>query len=457
MADAPQEITGDQPAEQPAILPGVEVVASRINDSEGASTGVTHKNYEIKSITLRTENGIDIDIRLQVQRLEIYFDLFGNCSSGQFIIYDGNDLISGYVSRTDGSVAAPLAGLENLDIEIDVKVESESVETINKLYRIDKISKMKPSTNGSQMYLVHFVSQPKIRSLTSKISKSYKGEVTSNIVREICRDQLGITNLDIDSTTSKHDVIIPNLRPLQAISWLASKSYSGEEDVCFFFYETNDKFKFKSLQKLYDQAPKYTKPYTFGSKIVDDNAESRNPQFEIIDYTVREFDMQAALITGGIGSKMLGVDIFNQTTNIYEESFSKNIGSSLNGNLPFYDTSLVSEKYDSFYLTSNEVKDQPGVSDNDVKYTIKRAQTMAMMKHFSITIHVPGNWDLSPGDIVNVTYPKHKVTEHGKTPEQNPYRNGKFLVTAVNHVLEQGMMRTTAELCSDSLVTALPG
>lgn len=425
--------------------------------SERKNTLVGYTNYNIKSFSIITQNGQSIDLSIQAVDLNIFFDLFAPTSSGTITFIDGNDIIAGYVARETGAIASPIFGLEDLIITFNVLVDGKE-ETFDKFYRIDKVYNRSPSRNGATIYEIHFISNAKIRSLTSKVNKSFKGVANHDIIKEICRDHL-LEEVEVDTTSGTYDYIIPNLRPLQAISWVASKSHStGPYSTSFFFFETVDGFKFKSLQSLYKQEPKFSKPYTFGSKLMADETDSsRNPEFEIIDFKFQEFDMQNAFVAGGISSKMLGVDIFNQSTNVYEESFSKNIGSSLNGNLPFYDPrSKWSEKYDTYFLMSNEVKDQSTAADNDVQYILNRTQSMAMIRHYVIKFEVPGNWVLSPGDIIEIAYFKFKVPEHQTNSiDENQFRNGKFLVTAVNHHLSGKSMLTTVEAASDSLAAAL--
>lgn len=419
---------------------------------------VVYTNYRIQSFSILTTNGQPIDLSAQAVNLSIFFDIFVPTSSGTITFIDGNDIIAGYVDRLTGSRASPICGLEDLIITFSVLVDNKE-ETFDKNYRINKVYNRSPSRNGASVYEIHFVSSPKIRSLTSKVNKSYKGIANHDIVAEICRDHLLIEDVEIDQTTGIYDHIIPNLRPLQAISWIASKSYSSSPySTSFFFFETVDGFKFKSLQNLYQQEPKYSNPYTFGSKLMNDPTDdSRNPEFEILDFNFQEFDMQNAFVAGGISSKMLAVDIFNQSTNVYEESFDKNIGSSLNKNLPFYDPrSKWSEKYDTYFLTASEIKDQSTAVDNDVQYVLNRTQAMAMIRHYTMKFQVAGNWSLSPGDIIEIDYYKFKVPEHKATSiEKNNFRNGKFLVTAVNHTLLGKSMVTTVEVASDSLASAL--
>lgn len=436
---------------EPAELQGITVTASR---SDGELTLASYQNFDIKSISIVTKNDAAVDVRLQIVDFELYFDIFSQCSSGRMVLTDGNDIISGYIDRLGGASTQPLTGLELVIVQLEVKVDNESPYTIDLQYRLDKIHDIVPMTNGSQIYTIHFVSTAKVQSLIKKVSKSFKSVAYHDAVKEIFNENLlNLKLIETDKTSGTHDFIIPNLRPLQAISWICSKSHDGPNNTCYFFFETQNGFKFKSLQQMYQQEPKYKDPYTFGAKLYKTDADDRKPQFEIIDYKTKEFDMQSALISGGIASKMIGVDIFNQTTNVYEENFEKNISKTLNKFSPYEDRDDIFTSYETFTLVSHEILDQSTAKDNDVKYMLNRAQAMAMMRHFSIRISVPGNWNLAPGDIVEVRYPKHKVPEHQQSVLENPMRTGKFLVTAVSHKLLDGKMISTLELSSDSLAS----
>mgnify|MGYP000150010623 CR=1 FL=1 len=112
-----------------------------------------------RGITLVTKLG-EINLAGMFQELTIFDSIFNPCMSGTVLIQDAVGL----------SNKLSFDGSETLLIDIG---KTENVAVIKKTFRIFKQSSRTSVSSGSEMYLLHFVSDEFILSQQSSISKAY--------------------------------------------------------------------------------------------------------------------------------------------------------------------------------------------------------------------------------------------------------------------------------------------
>jgi hypothetical protein len=76
-------------------------------------------------------------------------------------------------------------------------------------------------------YILHFVTPETITNLKTRVSKSYKGMIISDIVDDLHNNWLSGGPIDIEPTKFQHHIIIPNISPIQAINWLCTHANSA--------------------------------------------------------------------------------------------------------------------------------------------------------------------------------------------------------------------------------------
>jgi hypothetical protein len=121
---------------------------------------------------------------------------------------------------------------------------------------INKITPMSKDTTKSLVGL-ELVSEEGITNYKSVLTKRYDGKISENVRKILTDSELLNTKkkLDIEETTNNHNFIGNQYRPFYALTWLAKKSIpktpSAEGNTAgFFFFETSDGFKFKSIDGL---------------------------------------------------------------------------------------------------------------------------------------------------------------------------------------------------------------
>jgi hypothetical protein len=166
--------------------------------------------FHINELTLVTKAG-PIDIQKIFEELNIYDSMFLPVISGNILIRDAIGL-SGKL-LFDGS--------ESILIDI-AKDENSDIGKYRKAFRIYKQSDRKNENQNSETFILHFVSDELMFSDQQRINQNY--DLTySQVVEKILFNYLKVPQNNIggiyEPTSGIRSIVIPNLRPLDAIEW----------------------------------------------------------------------------------------------------------------------------------------------------------------------------------------------------------------------------------------------
>jgi len=205
----------------------VKIISYRRNDDEGTQ-------YEM-------------DIKPIVQGIELKEDIFSNVITGQVMVYDAQDV------RT----ILPITGLEKLEL----KFSTPGMPGINatredgfpfQIYKIENVKADKDNPRA-QLYNIYFCSAEMYYNSFNRVSQAYSGPI-EHAVDDILRkkEYLNSTKfLTYEPTKTNTKLVIPNTKPLNAISFLASQSISQRyKNAGYLFYETANGFNFRSVESL---------------------------------------------------------------------------------------------------------------------------------------------------------------------------------------------------------------
>ena len=204
------------------------------------STQSTIRRLEIIS------GGVTLDVSSIFQELNIFDTILFPVVSGNIVILDANNL-SSKINFIDAF----------LNVEISKGEETSGVTTIKRSFRIYNQSDRVMKNQSSEIYILHFVSQELIESLTytkenMKTSQYFEGSY-SKAAEIILKNYLQISDENIafiQETKGIHQFIIPNLSPLDAMDWLTKRSISYDNMPNFVFFENTIGFTFASLSYL---------------------------------------------------------------------------------------------------------------------------------------------------------------------------------------------------------------
>ena len=403
---------------------------------------ITSRDFHIDNVNLIGSDGVSVEISALVMEIVLRQDIFLNYMSGEIMVVDALDLIN----------ELELHGSEYISLDI---TEPGKDRKIKKAFRIFKVSNREINSNNSQMYTLHLVSDEMVTSNRKRVSKAYKGTVISNMVKDIATKYIGITDLQYDETGNQMDIIIPSMRPTEAINWLARRAESGEDKYCWFFYENLDGFHFKSLHNIYESNPINSDAYIWQPKTAD-------PQLAINKFTLdsfkarRDFDVLNAMRRGATSMRFIGIDPVHRT--IKDNEFSLGDVPTLNKHNLIDDTQdptngdYLYSQYDAHRLAYLQTEATASELENGSQLWIKHIQSLAMLNNNMVELVMPGNLDIQIGELVRVVFPNISTPSDAVDIIAD---DTKFLVVGVVHIfnLPAGTFDTLFTVTRDSTPT----
>jgi len=419
-------------------------------DASNAEGVFGSKDFKIESLELINSGGQTLDLREIFVEMQIWQDIYSSVMYGEILINDGNDVFCNFY----------MVGNEYLKVSID---KPGLGRPLQRIFRIFKASQRAPSTDSGQTYTLHFCSDEMISSQQILVSKSYKSAKIRDVVSDILLKELGTEPsriASLEQTSGNFDFIIPNYRPFEAIQWAAARGYD-QKKFCYFFFENKNGFNLTSLQTLIKQKPYKTLKY----ELKNNERDPANNKDSIDNLDIlNDFDMLNSIPNGAFASRMLMIDLFNQSYNFadYDLTAAESQQNLINKFKPVNSfknskNQTLFESKESFFRTYLAINDTASEKSNDIKnWLLPRAMHMIMLNHFRIRVTLPGDIEMKAGDVVNYEFPMFEsANKAGKKLDKK--RTGKYLVAAVNHKFSNDIFETIAELVSDSYAEEVPG
>lgn len=410
--------------------------------------------------------GQPMDVSNMVVEINYFEDIFSNFVNGALVVNDSVGLIQLFQFQ----------GHEVLILEID---KPGLDDPLKKTLRIYKHSGRKQTKTSNENYIIHFCSEEAYLNEQYKISKSYKNMTIGDIVHGILQNDLKINPdflINFDKTTGVHNILVPNLKPFQAINWLTTFAQADQDKnagAFYLFYEDKYGWSFRSVLNLYKQ--KTARKYKYEEKNLkskeNDLVSDMNSEFSnVITFEhISAFDSIAAVKQGSMASKTITIDPvrlkFGEATHDYSK-YSTQVQSLDHAPLP---DSATNRMGDTMAKTAGAVKfviSTTGQNQNkyikDKKVTINefspetttsvRTSQLSLMWSNRIKIVIPGDIGLTVGMIVEFDKPEISYNNpESKEKSSDPMYSGKYLITALRHIITQENRFTTVlELCKDS-------
>lgn len=405
----------------------------------------TSFSYQLKRLILYTSAGEVHDIRKMFVSIDIFEDIFSPCMTAKLRLADAQELLSFF----------KLHGNEFIEIELDKPTLNKPIK---KVFRVYKISDRDIGTT-LQNYTLNLCSEEMVLSPQILISKSYKGKTITQMISDILKNYLKVPMSKINrvsETKGVYDIIIPKMNPLEAISWLSTRSYSSKGSL-YFFFENRDGFNFVSYEELLKE--KVFDKYRMQVKVTNEPAKNINT-FTFIKI-VEDFDILKACRYGSFSSSLGVLDIVTKDYDrFYFNSLqSKNKGVlnkevTMNGFLnrngkTMYDSYDNMQKY--VIVTDSDPTNNPMTPENWLSQTASR---LGQLHLFKMVVTVPGNTALKAGMLIEVEV--QKIMPQEQIAEINKVRSGKYLISAVHHKIVGDTHSTVLELLCDSINDYMP-
>ena len=419
------------------------------------------QDYSLETLNFLTGSGQRFEMKKLLLELSYYEDIYSFSVSGYVTIIDAQ----GFVELLE------LTG--NEFIEINFGKTKNGPNNNNQVYRVYKIGDRKPVGNlNSESYTLYFCSEELILSEQIKISKSYKGTKISDIIKNILTDKLKVKpeKIRIEETTGVNDFIVPRFKPFEAISWLSTYARpkgTGEIGADMLFYETKDGFNYRSLQSMFKENVYAT--YKYQQKGIEDKILTfQEKTISVLDYEfVKVYDMMNDISSGTLANRLLSIDPMARTSKITDFNYDqyKSRAKTLNPGSPANTlknrlglTNTNSYEASFKVATGNAAQqDEPyikqavdGVAKNIAieTYVPNRTAQISLANYTVLKIKIPGD----PGVTVGRTIDFNLLTLKPNIQQRNldEFYSGKYLVTAVRHIIQPTAFQTVLEIAKDS-------
>jgi|GEM_PF-1780920 len=424
--------------------------------------GASEQNIEIRPITVE---------------FHYYEDIYSNFLSAELVLNDSGN----WHERLS------MSGHEGVLLSFDKPAIGNPN---NKIFRSYKTSKRRLTKDQNENYVIHLCGEEAFLNEQLKISKSYKNKKIVDIVHDIVDNILKIpANFKdtFEDTEGLYDIVIPNIKPFEAINWLCTKAIpvggGGTQGAPFLFYCTRKGFTFRSLLSLYEQ--EVTKPtnsegtkfkgFYYGTKNLDISMGDK--MADIISYEIiKGFDTIDTTMNGQWANKLITVDtirgLHSNTNFDYEKYFPSvphlnqykimsNAENRFKKKQNEYPDAVIKTAYSTTGQNKNPYiqQNEPSIKDNNVEKTIPyRLAQLSLNDAIKLKIMIPGNINIKAGNKILVEIPS---TDFERGAGQNKryldkYYSGNYIVTALHHVLNQeNTFDTILEICNESLINPL--
>jgi hypothetical protein len=268
---------------------------------------------------------------------------------------------------------------------------------------------------------------------------------------------------------------MPRLKPFEGISWVSTYARPAKTDLVgadMLFFETKDGFTFRSLQSMISDKPYAT--YKYQLQNMDGKIDSLQEKItSIMEYEfVKAYDAISEIGKGTFASRLLTIDPLTrsyQTTDYDYSKFQKDV-KTLNKNLITNDTvnrlgQSINQAAESVFklMTSNSnqnsvsyIKGKPGGVAKDIyaeTFVPQRTAQLALTNFNVIKLTIPGDSGITAGRTIELNLPSLKPTAKGGR-ELDKFYSGKYLVTAVRHMVGMNTFQTVLEIAKDSSPTS---
>jgi hypothetical protein len=385
------------------------------------------------------------------------------------------DTIRATVTFADtGNAVDNKTALEGLPIvgqeKVQIKFKDNNEETLDLILYVNKVTPLADDTTKSMVQL-DLVSKEYILNEKIRLNTRFDGKISDHI-RKILTDQNYLATkkkLDIEETTNTYNFIGNNKKPYYAMNWLSKKSVPNLEKAKgntagYFFYETAEGFKFKSIDSMLSQEKKK-------SIIYNQTPDSRGANLpsgydaKALDYSKdNRVDVQEKLQMGAFSSRTVLFDPFTcyyevLTPNAKEKEKSLKLGGK---ELP-----VLNPEFDrtgqnkDFSRTTYMLLDKGTLPTGDTKQQVEKSKeenfepkdilNQAIMRYnqlYSIktTITIAGDFSLHAGDAIFMDAPELAP----ETKDVSKENGGLYIIADLCHYVSTKETYTKLNLVRDS-------
>lgn len=385
-----------------------------------------------------------VDLKAIIHSFEIVESMDRGHLHGFAMVYDSVGLLDDFLG--DGW----LRGEEELLISYRDWYNEVTLEHKMFVYSITDVKRVNDSNESMYSYKLHFVSRDKFISEQSFIRRGYRNQLISDNVDDVFNDFYSDDkDITIQQTTGNQTLVVPNLKPEQAMHFFARRAYSDQTpSQAFRFFENRERFYFATHEDLVfessgEEVIKYKRWYSAN----DQTPEAQSLlMLSIIDI---EYPQHVNTIQdmndGAYHRTLTELDFLNRTVffNQYQylDEYNQQLLPDGQNRVRSKHSKKFVDEYMSYPNESLVVKDYqtpdntgPGLRPNTYYPEVYNNKRVAHYHHQNelITIKIHGNNTVFAGSIIELELNNVNNTQGDKGKEEN--RSGFYLVESARNV-----------------------
>jgi len=359
--------------------------------------------------------------------------------------------------------ALPIVGTE----EVNLKFADNNDNTIKLNLYVNKVTPIVEDTRKSTISL-SMVSEEFIRNEegSSRLNIRFDGKVSDH-AQKILKNFLNTKKkIDIEETSNNYNFIGNNKKPfytLNSLSKFSVPTKAGEKGKTagFFFFETSEGFKFKSIDGLFAQKPKKKLIY---NESPDERGKKIPPGYDgkiLKQFSDNLIDVREKFKMGAYGTRLVVFDPFTCYYDVIKQTAEEaKKGTKLGGkNLPKLNPKFNVES--SFTRTTYMLVDTGTLPTGSVRQQIQKSKeqnfevqnilNQSIRRYNQLfsamqEITIPADFSLHAGDMIHVDVPGLRS---GDT-EVNREFGGLYIISDLCHYITPVETYTKLNLIRDS-------
>lgn len=382
--------------------------------------------FEILDAKLTKFDGTEISIANMISQITFNESIHSHTIYGLAEIVDASNLVDRF----------PLKGEETLTLVYKDFFENE-LQQVFAIYGLE--NQTPPEQQNFTVYTLKLCNTQKILSDSMHIKKSYTGTIKQTALKvfeEIDDDSYSI---EVEDTVGEQTIIIPSLTPLEAISFLARRSFSVDNPGShFLFYLNRRGFQFKTVEKHLEDTgdDRLTYEFTPGQQASDRPTAESMFNLHAITLMNRHETMEEIQV-GAMVSEVVEIDILSkQYQRIpfrYQEQIDKFTHMDNKWQSPHTDE--YAERYFSEPVVSDMVFIDSSRPGNNYKEILsKRRSQSYWLTHIRLKVSAFGTIFASAGQILTINLPKFE--ESGGEKELNTALSGNWMIESITHMMK---------------------
>jgi len=360
----------------------------------------------------------------------------------------------------------PMVGQE----KVFLKFRDNNEQTLNLVLYINKVTPLADDTTKS-MVQIDLASKEFIMNEKVRLNTRFDGKISDQIKKILkYQNYLGTEkNVDIEETSNNYNFIGNNKKPYYAMNWLSKRAVPNLPDAKgntagYFFFETSEGFKFKSIDSMLSQEKKKSIIY---NQTPDSRGANIPAGYDVkaLDYSKdNRVDVQEKLKMGAFSTRTVLFDPFNCyyeviTPNAKEKEKSlKLAGKELPVLNPEFNKEGANKEFSrTTYMLLDKGTLPVGNSKQQIEksteenFDPKNILNQAIMRYnqlYSIktTITIPGDFSLHAGDVVFIDAPELAP----ETKEVSKENGGLYIIADLCHYISPKETYTKLNLVRDS-------